>query len=177
MYSPKCPNKRPISVLVSALFSPINSSNLFGNVTLQTRLENIVGYKISFSNITAFNTLPASFIPTSHSASLWAITSRSISSMGNGNVFNIARTINNNKSTAINESNIIGFITNQPTTFNSLQPSAFNINSYTPFGSTQWVESFDWGVEGINTNLLSAGAGSVITIEFMIDFYQECYCS
>ena len=163
---------QPKVVLVGAQFNALQ--NVYGGfTTLETRLDNIVAYRVRYFNISINNAdrdpLTSGQVFTLHSSQLG-------SNVNGGNHFiggtSLGGALVQN---ARGDSSIIGWT---PLGFGVIAvpstPSQQLINTIQPLSRPLAIERFDWSVRPL-TGVLSP-VNHVYTIEFAIEFFSECQC-
>lgn len=163
---------QPKVVLVSANFNALQ--NVYGGfTTLETRLDNIVAYRVKYFNISINNTdrnpLTSGQVFTLRSSQLG-------SNVNGGNHFidgvSVGGALVQN---ARGDSSIIGWA---PLGFGAITvPSTTNqqlINTLQPLSRPLAIERFDWSIAPLSTVL--SPINHIYTIEFAIEFFNECQC-
>lgn len=163
---------QPKVVLVSAQFNALQ--NVYGGfTTLETRLDNIVAYRVKYFNISINNVdrdpLTSGQIFTLRSSALG-------SNVNGGNHFIDAASVGGALGqNAQGDSTIIGWA---PLEFGAITvpvtPAQQLINTLQPLSRPLAIERFDWSVTPLNGVL--PPVNHVYTIEFAVEFYSECQC-
>lgn len=163
---------QPKTVLVTAQFNALQ--NVYGGFAiLETRLDNIVAYRVKYFNISINN---ADWNPHLN-GSLFTLRSSSLGSNVNGGNHFISgeSTGGGLLQRALGDSTIIGWagigssgIGGQTTAMQQL------CNHLQPLSRPLCIERFDWTVAPLLKPL--APINHTYTIEFAIEFYSPCQC-
>ncbi len=163
---------QPKTILVTAQFNALQ--NVYSGFTaLETRLDNIVAYRVKYFNISIDN---GDWNPLLN-GSLFALRSSSLgSNVNGGNHFVSAdSTAGALAQTAFGDSTIIGWAGIASTALGG-QTASFQqlCNHLQPLSRALAIERFDWTVSPLLGPL--PPINHVYTIEFAIEFYSPCQC-
>ncbi len=157
-------------VVVSERISvvPVTGSSISGSVTLQKRIDDVVGFRLLF----------ASFSKTGGpiglaSGTLLAVQSKKLGSALSSNPFELALSTNTGNSTSIAYSDIVGIfcggITNEERSYMFSET-----NKKHHFVHSMPIQNFDWTVSVVNGSF--SGLTSAFVLELIIEFYVLCHC-
>lgn len=166
----ECPRKNPITVAVSQSFTT-SLGTYSGNVKLDYRLDNIVGFKVKH---VGFITSSVDNL-TNANGTLYALSSSSLAGLlAGGNSFQVARSTDLNDAISIAASNVLAFFT-RPQNLSLYQVFTSFFNKHVmKFSAPQNIQYFDWSIAPLQGNL---GTQSVTyCVEFIIEFYELCTC-
>jgi hypothetical protein len=161
----KCPKSSKFEVVSHRIQSPFTSSIISGTVTFAERLENVIGFRLAYVNVTRMNTI------TDLQGNSIMFRSNKLGSMLATNPYRITRWDEGTPNTAMILSNVIGIY---PTEFN-FQQHIFHEFMMPEHYFTQAmpIDRFDWQVEATTG---SFNITTVCALEFAIEFFVVCNC-
>lgn len=171
-----CSQESPITILFNTKDTTNPWDQRGGKVTLERRLENIIGFKVVYAQITA----ESSSTPYRDAGFIRVLKSNVLGSLSRGNEFQTATGVDTLNTVCTADSTIIGwwapcYSTNIEMANWSSQVSAYDVNTLHLFPTPYSIQYFDWRVEALNGSITTGTPG--FNLEFAIQFFPVCECS
>ena len=163
---------QPKTVLVSAAFHAGQLPQ--GQINLQTRLDNIVAYRLKSLSTTLVAAVD--YNPYVQ-GTLFVLRSSRLASNRNHNLFVSALPDSPSTTVGTDDSNIIGYLDPRTITtpgFGPPQAMLVSKGHLQLLSRSLAIEQFDWSINLLNDSLVAPA--SDYTVDFAIEFYSECQC-
>lgn len=162
---------QPKTVIVSAGFNALQDT-YSGIVSLNTRIDNVVAFRVKYFNITLFY----DDLSANTNGTIFLLESSRLASNSNHNKFVTVRSsAPSTLQSAIDDSAVIGWSSIVTTDVNTSSAAMQqDCNHLQVMSRPLCIENFDWTILPLASPL--PPVNHAYNIEFVIEFYSECQC-